>query len=429
MAYAVRESISPARGRGRPKEDKGGSRLEPRNRCNDEESQRPSPDGASLRADKGLFPGLSDHGEPGGGKQAPYPTGRFCRALDLPTDTPPLEIIDEIRHRFQNPVKPVVVDQAPCKENIYKGEDVDLLALPVPHFRMHDGGRFIGTWHTDVTKDPTQDWVNWGMYRHMLLDKRSVAWLANPGQHGPAIFYQQHEAKGKSMPFAIAIGTEPACAIASMSLVSPRVDEADIAGGLRGAPAELIKCETSDLLVPATSEIVLEGEVRPNDRQIEGPFGEYPGYFASDAAPRPVIHINCVTHRNRPILTVSAPGKPFDDTTFCYALCASAALSMELRRLGLPFKSVFLTPSMMAVIISARETYPGYVHTLSSAVWATKIGVYRPTIIVVGEDVDVSDADEVLWAMTTRVHPVRDIHVKKRAPCHALFPFCFTGGA
>jgi phenyl-phosphate phosphatase/carboxylase subunit alpha len=357
------------------------------------------------------------------GATKPNPYGRFCRALELPVDTHPLEIVDELVRRFQNPVKPVVVDKAPCKENIYKGKDVNLLSFPVPFFRQYDGGRFIGTWHSDITKDPVRNWVNWGMYRHQLLDKNSIGWLANPGQHGPAMYYQHYEAKGEAMPFAVAIGTDPACAIASMSLVSPHIDEADIAGGLRGKPVELIKCETSDLLVPATSEIVLEGEVRPNERAIEGPFGEYPGYFASDAAPRLVIRITCVTHRNRPILTVSSPGKPFDDTTFCYALCGSAALTIELRRLGLPFRSVFLTPSMMAVIISARETYPGFVHTLSSAIWATKIGVYRPTIIVVGDDVDVSNADEVLWALTTRVHPVRDIHVKKRAPCHALFPF------
>jgi 4-hydroxy-3-polyprenylbenzoate decarboxylase len=100
---------------------------------------------------------------------------------------------------------------------------------------------------------------------------------------------------------------------------------------------------------------------------------------------------------------------------------------MELKRLGLPFKSLYLTPSMMAVIVSASETYPGYVHTLSSAIWATKIGVYRPTIIVVGEDVDVTDMEEVLWAMTTRMHPARDIHIKKRAPATPLMPFLSPG--
>ncbi len=108
---------------------------------------------------------------------------------------------------------------------------------------------------------------------------------------------------------------------------------------------------------------------------------------------------------------------------FVYSICGSAALVMELRKLGLPFKSLFLTPSMMAVIVSTTETYPGYVHTLSSAIWGTKLGIYRPTIIVVGEDVDVTNMDEVMWALTTRVHPVRDIHVIPRAPSSPLFPF------
>jgi 4-hydroxy-3-polyprenylbenzoate decarboxylase len=222
---------------------------------------------------------------------------------------------------------------------------------------------------------------------------------------------------------AVVIGTDPACASASMSLVASGVNEVDLAGGLRGEPVQLVKCETIDLEVPATAEIVLEGEVLPGERRPEGPFGEYAGYFASDKGLQPVFRVNCVTHRNQPILPVSTPGKPFDDTTFVYSLYGSAALTMELRKMGFPFKSVYLTPSMMAVIISAKETYPGYVHTLSSAIWGTKVGVYRPVVIVVGDDVDVTNMDEVMWALTTRVHPVRDIHVKKRAPSHALFPF------
>ncbi len=357
------------------------------------------------------------------GAAKPNTYGRVCVALDLPMDTPPLEIIDELVRRFANPIKPVVVESGPCKENILKGEDVDLLKFPIPYLRALDGDRYLGTWHIDINKDPDLDWTNWGMYRHMLIDKNSFSWLANPGQHGPAIFYQKYEAKGERMPIAVVIGTDPCCTLATISLVTPYINEVEMAGGLRGKPVELVKCETSDLLVPATAEIVLEGEVIPNERRLEGSFGEYTGYCSSDRAPRPVVHVKCVTHRHKPILTVSTPGKPFDDTTFVYALCGSAALTRDLRKLGLPFKSLFLTPSMMAVIVSTKETYPGYIHTLSSAIWGTKSGVYRPTIIVVGEDVDVSNSDEVLWALTTRVHPVRDIHVKKRAPSHALFPF------
>jgi 4-hydroxy-3-polyprenylbenzoate decarboxylase len=357
------------------------------------------------------------------GVSRPNVFGRTCLALDLPSDTPPLKIIDEILNRFANPVKPVPVDRAPCKENIIKGDDVNVLKFPVPFFRAMDGGRFIGTWHTDITRDQDSGWVNWGLYRHMVHDERTIGWLANPGQHGPAMYYQKYEARGKAMPMAIAIGTDPACTLASMSLVPSHVNEADLAGGLRRKPVELVKCETIDLEVPATAEIVLEGEVLPGERRPEGPFGEYWGYFASDKAPRPVFRVNCITHRNQPILPVSTPGKPFDDTTFVYSLFGSAALKQELRKLGFPFKDVYLTPSMVAVIISAKETYPGYVHTLSSAIWGTKAGIYRPVVIVVGEDIDVTNMDEVMWALTTRVHPVRDIHVKKRAPSHPLFSF------
>lgn len=357
------------------------------------------------------------------GAAKPNPYARLCLILEIPVDTPPKEVIEELIRRFSDPIKPVLVNDGPCKENIIKGDEVDLLRFPAPHLRPLDGGRYIGTFHTDIHKDPASGWVNWGTYRHMLHDRNSIGWLAIPAQQGPSIYYQKYEAEGKAMPMAIAIGTEPACTLASMSPFPPNVNEVDIAGGLRGEPVQLIRCETVDLEVPASAEIVLEGEVKPHERRMEGPFGEYTGYCSSQKAPRPVFHVKCITHRNKPILPVSSPGKPFDDTTFAYALISSAVLTRDLRKLGLIFKSVNLDPAMTAVIISASEKYPGYVRTLSSAIWSTKIGIYRPTIIVVGEDVDVFNMDEVMWSMTTRMHPVRDIHIHKRAPAHPLLPF------
>ena len=125
------------------------------------------------------------------GATKPNVFGRTCLALGLPFDTPPLKIIDELVQRFTNPIRPVLVDSGPCKENILKGDAVDLLKFPVPFFRELDGGRYIGTLAPDINRDPDSGWVNWGMYRHMLHDKQSVAWLANPGQHGPGIYYQK----------------------------------------------------------------------------------------------------------------------------------------------------------------------------------------------------------------------------------------------
>lgn len=357
------------------------------------------------------------------GASKPNAFGRVCHVLELPPETSGPEIIEELAKRMDNPIKPVVVQGGPCKEHIIKGSDVDLLKFPVPFLRSLDGGRYFGTWHTDVTADPESGWVNWGMYRHMLVDKSSLGWLANPGQHGPGLYYRRYEERGEAMPMSIAIGTDPAVAVASITQAASHVNEADLAGGIRGKPVEVTKCETNDLMVPATAEIILEGEVRPHDRALEGPFGEYTGYASSDNALRPVFRVNCITHRDKPIFPVSSPGKPLDDTTFTYAICGSAALTLELRKKGLPFKSLYLTNSAMAIIISASEVYPGYVHTLSSAIWGSKIGIYRPIIIVVGEDVDVTNSDEVLWSMVTRMHPERDIHVKKRAPGSPLFPF------
>jgi len=213
-----------------------------------------------------------------------------------------LEIINEIVRRFSNPIKPVLVKSGPCKENILKGNEVDLLKLPVPRFRSFDGGRYIGPGIATLPETRIQ-MDQLGMYRNMLHDSRSIGWLIHPGTHGGTIFYQKYEARGKAMPMALVIGSSPACALASQSAVTPYVDEVDIAGGLNGKPVELVKCETIDLEVPATAEIVLEGEVRPNERRDEGPFGEFTGYRGSEKSPRPVFHVNCITHRNDPILT------------------------------------------------------------------------------------------------------------------------------
>ena len=114
------------------------------------------------------------------GAAKPHVFGRVCLALELPVDTPPQEIITELEKRFTNPIKPVLVNTGPCKENIIKGNAIDVLKFPAPFFRELDGGRFMGTWHTDITRDPDSGWVNWGMYRHMVHDGQSLAWLANP---------------------------------------------------------------------------------------------------------------------------------------------------------------------------------------------------------------------------------------------------------
>lgn len=349
--------------------------------------------------------------------------GRLAIAMGLPKATPILKLIDEFAERVQSQVKPLIVKTGPCKEVIRLGDAVNVLDLPVPLIHGRDGGRYIGTWHIDINKDPDTGWVNWGMYRHMVHDEKTLGWLATPYQHGPNIYYQKYESRGQPMPMAIAIGTDPLSSVAAATSFPAEITEAEAAGGLRGAPVELVKCETIDLEVPATSEIVLEGMVYPGERRMEGSFGEFTGYDAGGKAPRTVFRVQCITHRKNPILTMCNPGKGWEENDVVFTINASAIIRNELKSRGIPFKSVYVLPPSMSVVVSSAHQYNGYPHTLASAIWSTKTGVSKPYIFIVGEDVDVTDSEDILWCLTTRLHPERGIHVFHETPISPLAPF------
>jgi 4-hydroxy-3-polyprenylbenzoate decarboxylase len=348
---------------------------------------------------------------------------RFALSMDVPKDIGALELIEAFVQRMDRRIPPELVATGPCKENIVKGDEVNLLEFPVPLLKGPDGGRFIGTWHVNVTKDPETGWVNWGMYRHMVHDERTVGWLAPPVQHGPSLFYKKYEARNEPMPMAIVIGTEPISTIMAGTPLPANVSEVEAVGGLRGEPVELVRCETIDLEVPASAEIVLEGHVIPHERRLEGPFGEFTGYAAGDRMERPVFRVDCITYRNNPILTASNVGKPWEEESVMGSVTWSAALVDDLRKRGIYFKSLYVAPPLQAIIVSCDPPYPGYQQTLASAIWSSKFGINRAYIFIVGEDVDVTNIEDVWWCLTTRLHPVNGIHVQRNTNAFVLWPF------
>jgi len=372
-----------------------------------------------------LFEKIKDY--PEGYRVLGNPLASFRRlaiALDMPPDSAYTEILSRYDEGMKNPIKPILVSGGPCKEEIHIGNDVDLYEFPSLMIHGGDGGRYLCTWHVTITKDPDSEWVNWGMYRAMIHDKNTMGGLIIPFQH-IGMIYAKYEEREESMPFAISISPEPVTAFVGAHSIPYGVSEADVIGGLRGEPVSLVKCETNDLLVPASSEIVIEGEILPYERMQEGPFGEYPGYEVGGRAPRHVYHVKAITHRNTPILAASNMGVPIDDCDVINSISYASDARLYLIRAGLPIVGVYMPPEgcTFMLIVSTKTPYAGIANRIASCIWGSKGGSAIPKIIVVDDSVDPTDMSAVFHAFSTAHHPIRGSHALSNTQGHGLIPY------
>jgi phenylphosphate carboxylase alpha subunit len=335
---------------------------------------------------------------------------RLALAMDMPVSAGIRKITEEYLRRRSRRLPPKIVSTGPCQENVYEGKDVDLSLFPVPLIHGGDGGRYIGTWHSVISRDPETGWTNYGMYRLMVHDRNRLGILVGPIQH-----FQEHlracRDAGRPLEFVSLQG---------------KTNEAEVIGGIRDKPLELVKCRTVDLSVPATAEIVIEGFVDPRELKDEGPFGEYTGYMVSDRAPRPVLHVTCITHRNDPILTMTSIGVPVDEDHVVMPVVNAAEVLQELRDVkGYPVEFVYSVPEAAGHfwVISTKVPDKTYPRRLAMALWGTKTGRYANYLLVLNDDVDITDLRQVMWALATRVHPERDILQIPHAYTSVLVPF------
>lgn len=360
---------------------------------------------------------------------------RYALALGLPKDASVTEIIEAYAERINQPVKPVEVKTGPCKENILTGSGIDLLKLfPTPQWHPEDGHRYIGTYHAIVVKDPDTGWVNWSLQRLGIHDATTTGMLISYNSHAGSI-YAKYEKLGKPMPVAVAIGLHPIDNIVAASGFPDQVSEVDMAGALSQAPLELVKCETNDLLVPAGAEIILEGEVLPGERKLEGPLGEYTGYYSDTPSPKPVLHVKCITHRNNPIEQGSLEGVPVVDD-HVMACIAQSGLCLNLLRdvLRVPgVKNVYFPPAAtgwhLCIVSADRKGKPGLPVRITSAIWGSKFAATQNMaswVIVVDEDIDVTNLNQVIWAMISRCDPERGVQITRRRSAHLLLPAVST---
>jgi len=350
---------------------------------------------------------------------------RIAIAMEMHVNTPVKELIEEYLRRKQKPIKPILVNDGPCKENIRVGNDVDLLEFPVPMIHDGDGGRYIGSFHVTICRDLDRDWVNWGMYRHMLHNRNTISIQAGPQRHIRKIQSQSWEPRSKPMEVAIAIGVDPVLNLCAASPLPYGVSEVNIAGAIRGEPVELVKCETVDIAVPATAEIVIEGEVVAGETMDEGPFGEYTGYIGGHKERRPVIHVKAVTYRNNPIITIGCEGIPTTQSHAIPSVTWAAELLDLLRARGFPVTGVseFVETVSMLAVVSIKPGHADMVDDIAHAIWGSVIGRNTPWIIIVEDDVDPFNLAEVLHALVSKCHPYRGIVRLEHTSGMALHPW------
>jgi UbiD family decarboxylase len=352
---------------------------------------------------------------------------RLGRSLGLPDDQ--LEKMDKMtllrnwRKKMSEAqyVPPKLVTSGPVLENVVKGDKVDLTQFPSPLFHEQDKSRYIGTAVAVIMKDPDTGWVNIGTYRCMLVDRDRFTWHAVEGAHGRSIFDGKYHARGQVMPIAIAMGVDPALFVASTIRAVPyNVTEYDFAGGMKGEPIEIIEGPYTKLPLPARAEIVIEGECHPGELIDEGPFGEWHGYYANlglRSVPEPVVHVKTILHRNDPILSCMMPSAPPCEESLEESIRNSATIWEKLDKCDLPgIKGVWAHEvgiGCLFNIVSMKQQYAGHamqVATVASQ-FPTRTGAF---LVVVDDDIDPCNLNDVMWAVSTRVNPERDIHILPR---------------
>jgi len=335
-----------------------------------------------------------------------------------------------MRERGARRIGPVEVapETAPVNEIVLTGDDIDLTKLPAPKFWPRDGGDYIGTGDITFTRDPVSGRMNVGCYRQMVQGPRQVGMYCSPGKHG----LQDREAwwaRGEPCEVVAAYGIDPVPFMVAAQSYGADTEELDIIGGLTGTAFELTKGVAGSLPIPARAEIVIEGTVTEGDVAMEGPLGEFTGYYGRPESPQPVIQVKALHMRRKPIMTAALMANyPACEIGAYYAIMRSAAIWDDLERFGIPgIKGVYSHPAAASgwgmVVVSIEQKYAGHTaQVLASAAQCPAAAYYTKWIVAVDDDVDPADMNQVVWAMSTRCNPVEDIDFQRKTWSTGLDP-------
>ncbi len=345
---------------------------------------------------------------------------RMAATLGLPLEASSVELVYGIKEKFKSitHLPPVEVTDGPVLENVLEGNDADLLRFPAPKWHEEDGGRYIGTGDMVIMRDPKGGWVNAGAYRVQLHDRNTLGLYISPGHHGRFI-RESYWAQNQSCPVAVVLGAHPLLWMPSCMGLAWGTSELDAIGGLFGEALPVVRGSHTGLPVPAYAEIAVEGECPPPgvESRLEGPFGEWPGYYASGARNEPVIKVKRLMYRNSPVILGVPPIKPPGSGSASYLLRA-ANVWRELEGLGIPgIRGVWnlrAGGSRYLAVVSVEQKYAGHAKQAGMAAMSGPEGAFQGRfVIVVDDDIDPSNVEDVMWAVATRCDPATSIEIVK----------------
>ena len=350
--------------------------------------------------------------------------GELLAFLKQPEPPKDLRDLWDKRHDFKQvlnmPVKSV--KKAPCQEVILEGSQVDLGQIPIQTCWPGDAAPLI-TWPLVITRGPDKERQNLGIYRMQKLGKNKLImrWLAH---RGGALDYRDWQIKhpGKPYPVAIALGADPATTLGAVTPVPDSLSEYAFAGLLRGEKTSVVKCIGSDLQVPATAEIILEGCLQPGEEADEGPFGDHTGYY-NEVERFPVLTVERITHRKQPIYHSTYTGRPPDEPAILGV--ALNEVFVPILQKQFPEISDFYLPaegcSYRMAVVSMKKQFPGHAKRVMMGVWSfLRQFMYTKFIIVTDDDIDIRNWEDVIWAITTRMDPTRDTVMIDNTPIDYL---------
>ncbi len=344
---------------------------------------------------------------------------RIALTLEEPPETPTVELIRRVKDKLKHRIPPREVPRSEARfyENTKTGGDIDLEALPIAKHWPLDGGRYAGTADCVITRDPDSGYLNVGTYRMMLQGKNQAGLYLSPGKDARLHITRAWQ-KGEPIQVAACWGIDPLFMVIGSQTFAKNVSEYEYAGGVKGRPIPVVRGTTTDLLIPANAEFVIEGVIRPNSVKSEGPFGEFPGYYGRPEAGCPLVEVTAMHYRNKPIFTNALMADyPSNEQSGFFSIIRSARIWDDFDKLGIPgIQGVYCHPAAAGgfgmTVISLEQRYAGHAaQALALAAQVPGGAYYTKWIIAVDEDVDPTDVNQVIWAMSSRCNPIEDIDI------------------